>query len=120
LELVVWRAPSSVPLRQWHWPLNVKHGCVAVRLRRKIVFESLEDRNLLATFNWVGGIDGNWNTAGNWGLVVGSGTDNGTAGVPDAGDSAVFSAVTGQSINQNIAGLALISNAAGGYTLSGS
>jgi hypothetical protein len=49
--------------------------------RRKVLFESLERRQLLATLTWTGGAnDGNLATAANWS----------TGSVPASGDTLVF------------------------------
>lgn len=50
--------------------------------------ENLEDRAMMATFTWTGTTNNDWFTASNW--SNGGGADNGTAGIPDLGDSAIF------------------------------
>jgi fibronectin-binding autotransporter adhesin len=47
--------------------LRRKHQSLAPSVkRRRLLFESLEDRRLLASFHWTGAVDGNWGTPGNW------------------------------------------------------
>ncbi|MDX1944150.1 MAG: autotransporter-associated beta strand repeat-containing protein, partial [Pirellulaceae bacterium] len=63
--------------------------------RRRVFFERLEDRSLLAVFAWNAvAADNNWNNPANWTLT--SGVDNGTIGIPDAGDDAQFNTVSNQ------------------------
>src|SRR5438034_10266783 len=74
------------------------HSASRSRFFRRMWVEQLEDRTLLATFQWIGGSSVNWNDAGNWTLASGSGS------FPNAqGDIAKFTASysTAQSITVN-------------------
>ena len=83
---------------------------------RKAFFEPLEERSLLATLNWVGDVDANWNTnsAGN--------TNWNTNTLPADGDTLIFDG-TGANFVQNNDTPALNSYTlqftAGGYTIGG-
>src|SRR6516162_8791367 len=52
----------------------------------QLALESLEDRCLLATFNWVLPVDGDFNTSANW-----INTSTNLPGVPGPSDDAVIS-----------------------------
>src|SRR5262245_10964201 len=78
-------------------PLTVSRRVLS-RFFRCLLVEPLEDRTLPSTFQWVGGSSTNWNDAGNWNLLSGSGT------FPNApGDVARFNASysTAQTVTVN-------------------
>jgi uncharacterized repeat protein (TIGR01451 family) len=54
--------------------------------QRRLFFESLEDRRVMAAFTWSAAAAGNWSSAANW-SVVGVDADN----IPDADDTVTFS-----------------------------
>src|SRR5688572_14535721 len=54
--------------------------------KRRFNVEFLEDRCVPATLTWVGNVDSDWDTAGNWRLA--SGAVSGAA--PTAGDNVYF------------------------------
>ena len=57
-----------------------------IRKMRKMLFESLEPRTVLAVEHaWTGAVSDNWHTGGNWS----------TGNVPDDGDTAVFDLAIG-------------------------
>ena len=57
---------------------------------------------MAGVFNWTGGgADANWTTTGNWSLSSGDNL-SGTAGIPDAGDTAIFGAVAAAQTTVNL------------------
>jgi RHS repeat-associated protein len=83
--------------------------------QRKMIFESLEDRQLMATMTWDGGgADGNWTTAANWATNV----------APTAGDDLVFTGNVRTTNNNNFAAGTTFNSitfnaSAGNFTISG-
>jgi len=64
-----------VALRYWLSSSFFRKIFISPRTRDgRLRVESLEDRTVPSTFQWVGGSGANWNTAANWALISGSGS----------------------------------------------
>jgi fibronectin-binding autotransporter adhesin len=84
--------------------------------QRRVLFEPLEQRTLLATLTWVGDVDANWNTnsAGN--------TNWDTNTLPGDGDTLLFNGGGANFIQTNdttVGNSYTLQFTAGGYTISG-
>ncbi len=68
----------------------------AASVRRKLFVETLESRVVLATYNWVAGVPGDWDVAANW-----RDQDN-LPGIPGAGDDAKFTEVVTSTVSRTV------------------
>ena len=75
--------------------------------RRSLQLQSLEDRGMMAAYQWIGASGGAWSNPGNWSTLFGV-DGGGFVGVPDsAGDTAEFAAGGATTVNQDLFGMAV-------------